>query len=246
MYRFDSEYAGYPNIEAVLPVPASLANIPISPGFIVTAEDPVWGPGEFVYARVSAPIRIYGACQALPVWDVVNKVYTYNYLEWTATANISRPYYVWQGNRAAVAGEYGWFQNTGRSPIASTVSIAANLGIGHNAAGLATADIATFGVQGAITITPATQTVVSVGSGKVGDTRINLASTSGFIIGGYLSGTGVGAAAIVSYVDPLGRFVSATVVNSAAVSGNVTVTYNNGVIFYNVVEMNRMAGTDEA
>jgi hypothetical protein len=81
---------------------------------------------------------------------------------------------------------------------------------------------------------------VSAGQGAAGDSKINLASTAGFFVGGYLSGTGVGAAAIVTAVDPLGRFVLASVVNSAAVTGNVTITYNNAVIFYNVVEMNRI------
>jgi hypothetical protein len=61
-----------------------------------------------------------------------------------------------------------------------------------------------------------------------------------------VSGTGVGAAAIVSKVDPIGKFILVTVVNSAAVTGNVTQTANNATIFYNVLEMNRMHGAIEA
>lgn len=246
-YRFDSPaYAGYPSIETVVGIPANLQALPISPGFIATAEDPVWGPGEFIFGRISAGIRIYGACMALPVWDATNKVYTYNFLEWTATANAGRPYYIFQGSRAGIAGEYGWFQMSGRSPAASAASIAAGVAAGHNAAGTLSADAATFGIEGAIVVTPATQTVVAAGQGVAGSNQIFLASTQGFIIGGYLSGTGVGAAAIVSFIDPLGRYVLATVVNAATVTGNVTVTYNNATIFYNVLEMNRMHGADEA
>lgn len=246
-YKFDSTYIGYPPIEEVQAIPADPPRgLAISPGFIATAEDPVWGPGEFIFGRVSAGIRIYGGCMALPVWDATNKVYTYNFLEWTATANAGRPYYVYQGNRAGVAGEYAWFQMAGRSPLNCSASVAAGVAVGHNAAGQGTADAATLGIEGAICITPATQTVVSAGSGVIGDNKINLVDTAGFIIGGYVSGTGVGAAAIISKVDPIGKFILVTVVNSAAVTGNVTVTYNNATIFYNVLEMNRMHGADEA
>jgi hypothetical protein len=246
-YRFDDGIMGYPPIEEVVAVPADPPRgLPISPGFIAVAEDPVWGPGEFIFGRVSAGIRIYGGCMALPVWDATNKVFTYNFLEWTATANAGRSYYIWQGNRAGVTGEYGWFQMAGRSPLNSSASVAAGVAVGHNATGQGTADAATLGIEGAICITPATQTVVSAGSGLIADTRINLVSTDGFIIGGYVSGTGVGAAAIISAVNPNGKFILVTVANSAAVTGNVTVTYNNATIFYNVLEMNRMHGADEA
>lgn len=245
-YRFDSRFIGYPPIENVVPVPTNLQSLPISPGFIATAEDPVWGPGEFVFLRISAGIRLYGGCMTLPVWDATNKVYTYNALEWTATANAGRSYYIYQGNVAGTAGQYGWFQTAGRSPLNSGASVAAGVAVGHNAAGQGSADAATFGIEGAICITPATQTVVAAGSGQAASNQIFLASTQGFFVGGYLSGTGVGAAAIVSFVDPLGRFVLATVVNSAAVTGNVTITYNNATIFYNVLEFNRMHGADEA
>jgi hypothetical protein len=247
-YRFDApQYAGYPSIESVLPVPANLAAIPISPGFIATAEDPVWGPGEFMFGRISAGIRIYGGCMALPVWDVTNRVYTYNFLEWTAVANASRPYYVYQGNRAGLTGEYAWFQMSGRSPVNSTLDIAAGTGAGHNATGQMTAATATFGLDGALVITPSTQTVVTpVISGVAGQNVIYLQNTAGFFVGGYVSGTGVGVAAIVSFVDPFGKYILVTVVNSATVTGNVTITYNNATIFYNVLEMNRLAGGDEA
>lgn len=247
-YRFDSEYAGYPPIEGIIPVPANPPfGLPISTGFIAEAEDPVWGPGEFIFARAGAGIRIYGGCQLLPVWDATNKVYIYNMTEWTATANAGRPYYISQAAGALTTGQYAWFQMTGRSPLNSSASVAAGVAVGHNATGQGTADAATLGIEGAICITPATQTVVSAGRGVSGDTVIYLdGGTSGFIVGGYVSGTGVGAAAIISSVNPNGKFITVTVANSAAITGNVTVTYNNATIFYNVLEMNRMHGADEA
>jgi hypothetical protein len=173
------------------------------------------------------------------VWDATNKVYTYNATEWPTTTLIGRAVYIYQGNVALTAGQYGWFMTTGRTPVNSTVSVAADTTSGHNAAGQLTALANGLQVVNARVITPATQTVVSAGRGVSGDTRIDLASTQGFFVGGYLSGTGVGAAAIVTAIDPNGTFVLASVANSAAVTGNVTITYNNAVIFYNVLSMNR-------
>lgn len=246
-FKSDDGMVGTPVFESVTPVPASLSALTWSPGFLLPAEDPVWGPGELIYARAGAGIRLAGLCQSLFVWDATNKVYTYNMIESTATANASRPYYVYIGNTAITTGQYGWFMTTGRFPVNGTSTIAANTAAGHNGAGQLTADAATFGIDGAIVITPATQTVVAAAvSGVAGSNQIFLANTQGFFPGVYVSGTGVGAAAICSFVDPLGRYILVTVVNSTAVTGNVTATYNNATIFYNVLEMNRMHGADEA
>lgn len=247
-FLFDSQFIGYPPIENVVAVPANPPfGLPISPGFLARAQDPVWGPAEFVFARAGAGIRLAGPCQYLPVWDATNKVFTYNMIEWTATANAGRSYYIYVGNTALTTGQYGWFMTSGRYPMNCTASIAADAKVGHNAAGQGTADAATFGVEGAIVVTPATQTVTATAiSGITGSNQIFLSSTAGFFPGVYVSGTGVGAAAICSFVDPLGRYILVTVVNSAAVTGTITATYNNATIFYNVVECNRMHGADEA
>jgi len=250
-YRFDDGQAGYNPIEAVQPVPATTPPNPFwSPGFIAVAEDPVWGPGEFVFGRVGANIRPYGLCSCLPVWDAANKIFTYNFVEALATALSGRSLYVLQGNVggvagatvAASAGQYAWFQMSGRSPVNGTATVAADTTAGHNATGQLTALVASLQVVNARVITPATQTVVAAqtGLGAIGDTQIQLASIAGFFPGVYVSGTGVGAAAICTAVDQVSRIIQVSVVNSAQVSGNVTATYNNAAIFYNVLEMNRM------
>jgi len=245
MFLFDNpQYAGYPPIENVVPVPATLRDIPISPGFIATAQDPVWGPGEFIFARAGGAIRLRGGCVLLPVWDATNKVFTYNMTEWPATAGIGRPLYVYVGNTALTTGQYGWFQMSGRSPVQGNAAGAAGNLVGHAATGIADVDntlAAGAQILNAIVITPASQTVTAQAvSGVSGDTRIFLSNTMGFFPGVYVSGTGVGAAAICSFVDPLGRYIDVTVANSAAVSGTITATYNNGAIFYPVIEFNRM------
>lgn len=246
-FKFDSMYVGYPPIEVVVPVPASPPfGLPIVPGFMARAEDPVWGPAEVVFARAGAGIRLAGLCQYLPVWDATNRVFTYNMIESTATANASRSYYVYLGNTALTTGQYGWFMTTGRYPVNSTSSIAADTQFSHGA-GQAVVAAATTGVDGAISITPATQTfTIQTVKGDTGSNQIFLANVSGLFPGCYVSGTGIGAAAIVSFVDPLGKYILVTVVNSAPVSGLLTALYNNATIFFNVIDMNRMHGSDEA
>jgi hypothetical protein len=246
-YRFDQPQMGYPPIEAVQPVQSVAQPAPFwSRGYIVAAEDPVWGPGEFVFGQANGNIRPYGLCSLLEVWDATNKQLIYNFTECAATANLGRALYVAAGavgNSATVAlsaGQYGWFQTSGRSPVNSTATIAADTTAGHGA-GQMIANAAGIQLLNARVITPATQTVVSASAfGLAGQFTIGLASVQGFIVGGYASGTGVGAAAIILAIDPIGKTITVSVANTASVSGNVTCTYNNATIFYNVLSMNRM------
>lgn len=238
-YKFDSQFIGYPPIEAAVPVPASLQSLPIAPGFIATAEDPVFGPGEFIFARAGAAIKLYAGCVLTEVWDATNKVYTYNMTEWPVTATLGRPVYVYQGDTALTTGQYGWFLMTGRTPVNSTASIAADSAAGRAAAGQLTASGAGVQVLGLRTITPATNTVTSPGFGLISDTKINLSSTAGFFPGGTITGTGVGAGAVVTKVDPLGKFILVSVASTAAVSGTITQTAQGGGTFFNVATMNR-------
>lgn len=240
-YKFDDGIIGYPPVEVISPAPAAGSFPPISPGLIIPAEDPVFGPGEFIFARANGAIRQYGLCVLTPVWDSTNKVYTQNMTEAPNTANLGRPLFVAQCAGALSAGQYAWFMTTGITPINGSASVAADTAVGITAAGQIGANSAGKQLLNARGVTAATQTVVSASvRGVSGDNRIDLANTQGFIPGGYLSGTGVGAAAIITFVDPLGRYVLTSVANSAAVTGNVTVTYNNATIFYNVVELNRV------
>jgi hypothetical protein len=239
-YRLDSRYIGYPAIEqAPLAAPATLAGLPISAGFIATAEDPVWGPGEFIFARANGSIRQYGLCVLTPVWDATNRVFTMNMTEVPNTANLGRPLYVAQAAGAMSAGQYGWFMTTGVTPVNCSVSVAADTTFGIAAAGQGGANSAGKQVLGGRVMTAATQTVAKTGRGANGSTIINVADTQGWFVGGYLSGTGVGAAAVITAIDPQGKFIVASVANSADVSGTVTVTYNNAVVFYNVAHLNR-------
>jgi hypothetical protein len=245
-YRFDQPQMGYPPIEVTQPVNAAVQPAPFwSRGYIVAAEDPVWGPGEFVFGQANGSIRPYGLCSLLEVWDATNKQFIYNFTECVATANLGRALYVYQGTFgnsatvAAAAGQYGWFMTSGRTPVNGTSTIAADTTAGHGT-GQLIANSAGVQVVNARVITPATQTVAAATvSGFNGAFTVTLANVQGFFPGVYVSGTGIGAGAIVLAVDQIGKVLTLSVANSANVSGNVTATYNNATIFYNVLSMNR-------
>ena len=244
-YKFDTRYIGYPPIEAApIAAPASLAALAlvgISPGFLAVAEDPVWGPGEFIFARANGAIRQYGLCVATPVWDSTNRTHTMNMTEVPNTANLGRSVYVAQSAGAMSAGQYGWFMQSGITPINGTASVAADTTYGITAAGQVGANSAGKQILNSRVVTAATQTVAKTAlRGVSGSTIIEVQNTEGWFVGGFLSGTGVGASAVISAIDPMGRFIIASVANSAAVDGQtVTVTYNNATIFYNVAHLNR-------
>lgn len=240
-YKLDNQVVGYTNLESVTGVPASLAALPQTPGVLYPAEDKVWGPGEFVYARAGGSIRTYGLCVLTPVWDATNFTYTWNATECPNTANLGRTLAVNQVG-ALTTGQYGWFQVSGITVINGTATVAADTTFGITAAGQVGANSAGKQVLNARVVTPATQTVAKTGTGTSGDFKIFVNSIDGWFVGGYLSGTGVGASAIVTALaanGPNGPEATVSVANSAAVSGTVTLTYNNATIFYNVAHLNR-------
>jgi hypothetical protein len=129
---------------------------------------------------------------------------------------------------------------SGLTPINGTATVAADTAFGITAAGQIGAVSNGKQISNARIVTPATQTVTaSTIEGSSGSDIIRLSNVDGFFVGGYLSGTNVGANAIVRAVDQNNRTVQASVVNAGVVSGTITCTYNNATIFYNVAHLNR-------
>jgi hypothetical protein len=233
-YKFDSQYAGYQPLNALSSTES------VRGGFIARIEDPVWGGGEAIFARAGAGIRNYGLCVFTPVWDATNFRYTWNASEAPNTTLLGRPVGVAMGG-AMLTGQFGWFLITGTTPINGTASVAADTAFGISAAGQVGALAAGKQIVSARVVTAATNTVVKAASGVSGDNIIKITggNTDGFFVGGVLTGTGVGASAVVSAIDPLNSQLTVSVVNSAAVTGNLTQTANDATIFYNIANLNR-------
>lgn len=257
-WKIDDQYIGYPPIENMLPTLAiattgqgAIAQAgnypPVDMGIILPAADPVWGAGEFIFAKANGTIPLRAICQLLPVWNSTNRNFDWNAVVLANTGNTGRMIGVCMSEQgdpvnALTTGQFGWFMVTGLTPVNGTASVAAGTTFGITGAGQIGANGAGKQILNAVSVGAATQTVVtaSVGAGNVsGGNTIQLANTDGWFVGAYASGTGVGAAAIVQKIDRINNVITVSVVNSAAVTGNITATYNNGTIFYNVCQLNR-------
>lgn len=243
MYQLLGEFPGYPPIgpivlSANVAAQTAAGAVP-KPATIYHAFDPVFGGAEVVWGRASGAIRQFGLCVLTPAWDSASRSYLQNMSEAPNTANLGRPLYVALSNGAMAAGDYGWFLRMGVVPINGTASVAADTALGITAAGQVGANSAGKQLLNARVVAPATTTVVKAGRGASGDNIIFVPDTDGLFVGGYMSGTGVGASAKIADIDPQGNWIRVDVVNSAAVTGNVTQTNNNGSIFYNTVAIDR-------
>ena len=238
-YTFVESYIGYPQIEEPFtPTSTLLRDLPVVPGFRAGASDPVFGPGEVVWARAGAGIRVGGLCLLTPAWDATNLTMQQNMTECPNTVNLGRAVYVYAGRIALTVGQYGWFVEDGVAPVNGTATVAAGVAVGITAAGQVGATSASKQILNAVSAVPATNTVIKNGTGVAGDNQIFFpGGTLGFFTGGFLSGTGVGAAAVITQI--LNDRVLVSVVNSAAIGGAVTQTANNAAIFYNFVAVNR-------
>lgn len=243
MYQLESRFIGYPPIQDIVlsasVAAAAAAGYLPSYGVPYAASDNVFGGGEVVFARANGAIRQYGLCVLTPVWDGTGKVYTQNMTEVPNTANLGRAVFVAQATGAMASGDYGWFLRSGITPINGTASVAADTTFGITAAGQVGANGAGKQILNARVVTAATQTVVKSGIGANGDNIIYVNDTDGWFVGGYLSGTGVGTNTIITAVDPMGKWVRVSVINSAAIAGTVTQTNNNTTIYYNIAALDR-------
>lgn len=242
-YKLLDQMAGYPPVYAAVAAPTNLRDLPLQPGTIAGVMDPVFGGGEMIFARASAGIRQYGLCVLTPVYDATTRTYLQNMVECPNTATLGRSVYVAQ--TVLTTGQYGWFMLSGITPINGTASVAADTAFGITAAGQVGATSAGKQILGGRVVQAGAATLVKANArGVAADSWINLPDVDGLFVGGYGSGTGVGAAAIIAEIDPIGNRVRMTVVNSAAVTGDFTMTFNNATIYYNVCAINNaIAGT---
>lgn len=242
----------YASIDPVVGTPAlgmnqgiNNQNPPLTPpGQFITAVDPWWGAGEFVYAYAAGTIRAFGLCVLTPSFQTVaaaNTVanqYRYDATEVANTANQGRPLAV--AMEALVAGQLGWFCLTGLVPVNSTSAVAAAAAIGIVAAGQAGALAAGKQILNADCLGLSATTVVKANcTAGIGSTQLQVPSSDGWFPGVFLSGTGIAALTTVVSIDSSGRFVTLSVATTAAVAGSVTATYNNATIFYNILRLNR-------
>jgi len=208
-------------------------------GSIIQANDNWWGAGEFIYARANGAIRTFGICQLNPAFNSTDNRWYYEVTEAASTAILGRPVCV--AMKAMADNDYGWFCISGLVPVNSNAAVAADAtfsiaATGQGGAAAAGKQIVNARIVGASTITVAKTNCITR---QAVTKTLEVPNSDGWFVGAYLSGTGIGAACIVSSISPDGRTVTMSVDTTAVVGGTVTATYNNATIYYNVAHINR-------
>jgi hypothetical protein len=210
-------------------------------GSILPFAEPYYGGGEVIFVYFSATTAAKALVSITPTFT--NGAWRVEAGPVANTANLAQS--VGVAVMPAAAGNYGWVQIAGMTPVACNANVAANTSFGIVAAGQGGAvaagkQILGGRVHGASTTTVAkTAMGAQMGYGATGGFNFQVTNTDGWFVGGYVAGTGVGAAAIITAISTDEQLVTVSVANTAAVTGTITMTPNNGTIFYNTVYINR-------
>jgi len=238
-YRILGSLVGIQHIDQTIgSVPDPKQSLPLMGG-ILPAVDPYWGGGEFMYVRFGGTVREKGLCVVTPTFDATSRTWLYTAVEAGIAAG--------QGQMLGVAvlpatvGTFGWIQIAGLTPVNSNAAVAADTTFGIAAVGQGGANVAGRQVLNARVAGASTQTSVkaSNGGGVAGGFTFRVANTDGWFVGGFVSGPGIGAAAKVTAIDTAEQLVTVSAANTAIVTGNITFTYNNAVVFFNVAMLQR-------
>lgn len=188
-------------------------------GQTITATDPFWGTGKFVYLKSNAAV-LKGS---LVMWDEA-----YNAALLPNTANQGFPFGV--AMYPAAIGNFFWVQTEGRAVYATNATVAADAAIGIGAAGIAGTNTAGKQLLNVRNRISATGTVTVTANTLNGNGTLYAAKGyDGFFLGAALSGTGIPASTIVAGLDPDGRRIYmgsaiGTFDKLATATGGVTVT----------------------
>jgi len=201
-------------------------------GTKITAVDPYWGLGTFMYVE-SDDALLKGS---LVAWDETYK-------------GVLLPSAVTQGFPWGVAmapmadGTFGWIQLEGRAVYKTNATVAADGVVAVAAAGILGATATgkqLIGVRNRVAAT-GTKTVTATTTNGTG--VLKTAGYDGFFIGMALSGTGIPASTVVAKLDPDGRTIytgsaigtlgdkNSTATGSITLTGTYT-GYGSGMISY--------------
>ena len=200
-------------------------------GMEVTAVDPFWGTGVFVYLKSNDAI-LKGS---VVMWDE-----TFQAALLPSTVTQGFPFAV--AMAPAASGTYFWAQHTGRAVYVTNATVAADGVLAVAAAGTLGATATgkqVLGIRNRISATGTktfANTVTVNGSGTLYVPK----GYDGMFLGMALSGTGIPASALVAGLDPDGKraymgSAIATFDKTATASGAVTVTgtytgYGSGIL----------------
>lgn len=175
-------------------VPDTTQRLPL--GTKVTAVDPFWGHGEFIYLESDAAV-LKGS---VVVWDQ-----TYKAVLVPNTANQGFPVAVAMND--AADGTYFWAQVAGLAVYKTNATVAADAAIGITAAGILGTNAAGKQILGVRNRVAATGTDTVTAQTTNGSYVLQTTGYDGFFLGMALSGSGIPASTVVAKLDPDGRTI---------------------------------------
>jgi len=165
-------------------------------GTQITAVDPYWGLGKFMYVKSTDAVLKGSLC----AWD---ESYNAGLLPSAVTQG-----FPWGVAMAPMAsGTYGWIQLEGRAVYKTNATVAADGVVAVAAAGILGATATgkqLIGVRNRVAAT-GTKTVTATTTNGTGVLKTE--GYDGFFIGMALSGTGIPASTVVAKLDPDGRTI---------------------------------------
>lgn len=200
-------------------------------GMTVMAVDPFWGTGEFLYIKSNDAI-LKGS---LVCWDE-----TYQGTLLPSTTLQGFPFGV--AMAPIPSGSFGWLQLSGRAVYKTNATVAADTNMAVAAAGIAGTLVAGKQLVNFRNRIAATGTLtVSVLTTNGTNALVAQKGYDGFFLGMALTGTGIGASAVVAGLDPDGkRIYTGTAIGTLSganqtASGQVTLTgtytgFGSGII----------------
>ena len=165
-------------------------------GLEVTAVDPFWGLGKFLYIKSNDAI-LKGS---LVAWNG-----SYNGVLLPSTAGQGFPFGVAMAPMAS--GTYGWVQVAGRVVYKTNATVAADTAIAVAAAGIAGTLANGKQLLNCRNVTAATGTATVTAGTTNGTGVLTTGGYDGFFLGMALSGTGIPASTVVAKLDPDGRTI---------------------------------------
>lgn len=165
-------------------------------GSVVTAVDPFWGYGEFMYVKSNDAILKGSLC-------IVGTPPTYLATLTPNTANLGQSFGVAVAPMAS--GTFGWIQISGAAVYKTNATVAANAAIGVAAAGILGTNAAGKQALNVVNVKSATATATVTADTVTGSYVLNTQGYDGFFLGMALSGTGIPASTVAAKMDADGR-----------------------------------------
>jgi hypothetical protein len=167
-------------------------------GFTVTAVDPFWGEGQFIYVKSNDAI-LKGSC------CIIGTPNTYLATLMPSTAGLGQP--VGFAIAPMASGTYGWLQIAGGTVVKTNATVAADAVIGVAAAGILGTNTNGKQLLNFHNVKAATATVTATVNTINGSGVLTFANGyDGFFLGIVITGTGIAAATtVIAKLDPDGR-----------------------------------------